>query len=87
MIMVTHKIRRSAADVRVAKLHDDRAVVGCALTALAALLLMLLAGTARAEQPDHAHELGIAAPTSSAAPHYFPGNTKYTPVKMIRTGK
>ena len=86
--MVAHKIRRSAADVRIAKFPDDRAVVGCALTALAALVLMLLAGTARAEQPDHEHELGIAAQASSAAaPHYFPGNTKYTPVKMIRTGK
>ena len=85
--MVARKIRRSAADVRVAKVPDDRAVVGCALTALAALLLMLLAGTARADQPDHEHELGIAAQTSNAAPQYFPGNTKYTPVKMIRTGK
>jgi hypothetical protein len=84
MNMVARKIRRNAADVRVARLPDDRAVVGCALTALAALLLMLLTGTAKAEQL----EFGIATQTSSAiAPHYFPGNTKYTPVKMIRIGK
>ena len=87
--MVAFKTSTSAATSRAATVPDDRAVVGCALTALAALLLMLLAGTARAEQPDHhEHELGIAAQASSAAaPHYFPGNTKYTPVKMIRTGK
>ena len=50
--MVAPKTRRSAANAHVARLPDDRAVVGCAVTALVALLLMLLAGTAKAEQPD-----------------------------------
>ena len=36
---------------RAASIPDDRAVIGCALTALVALLLMLLAGTAKADQP------------------------------------
>ena len=51
--MVARKTRRSAACTRVGRLPDDRAVVACAVTALVALLLMLLAGTAKAEQPDH----------------------------------
>jgi hypothetical protein len=50
--MVARKTRRSAASSRVDRLPDDRAVVGCAVTALVALLLMLLAGAAEAEQPD-----------------------------------
>lgn len=50
--MVARKTRRSAASSRVARLPDDRAVVGCAVTAVVALLLMLLAGTAQAEEPD-----------------------------------
>jgi hypothetical protein len=50
--MVARKTRRSAAHSHIARLPDDRAVVGCAVTALVALLLMLLAGTAKAEEPD-----------------------------------
>ena len=50
--MIARKTRRSAANPHVARLPDDRAVVGSAVTALVALLLMLLAGTAQAEQPD-----------------------------------
>ena len=46
------KTRRRIATTRAARIPDDRAVVGCALTALTALLLMLLAGTAKAEQPE-----------------------------------
>lgn len=43
---------RTVPTARAARIPDDRAVVGCAPTALAALLLMLLAGTAKAEQPE-----------------------------------
>ena len=50
--MVARKTTRSAAPTRAARLPDDRAVVGCAVTALAALFLMLLAGAAKAEQPE-----------------------------------
>ena len=49
--MVARKTRRSAISCHAARLPDDRAVIGCAVTALAVLLLMLLAGVARAEQP------------------------------------
>jgi hypothetical protein len=113
--MVALKTRRRTADSQVARLPDDRAVVGCAVTALVALLLMLLAGVAKAEQPDlvcwdlpdgklecesrapieatcaviqDKHELCIAVQSSnSAVPLYFPGNTKYTTVKLTRAGK
>jgi len=44
--------RRFAATTGAARSPDDRAVVGCAVTALAALILMLLAGSAEAEQPE-----------------------------------
>lgn len=50
--MVIRKTRRSSASCRAARTPDDRAVIGCAITALAALLLMLVAGTAKAEQPE-----------------------------------
>jgi hypothetical protein len=50
--MVAIKTPRRTATIRAASLPDDRAVVSCALTAVAALLLMLLAGTAKAEQPE-----------------------------------
>ena len=42
--MVTFKTSRRAATTRVASLPDDHAVIGGALTAVAALLLMLCAG-------------------------------------------
>jgi hypothetical protein len=107
--------RRTAPTARAARIPDDRAVVGCALTALAALLLMLLAGTAKAERPELVcwnlengalecesrasiaatceatggkHELCVAMQdTSSATPLYFPGNPKYTVIKLTRAGK
>jgi hypothetical protein len=113
--MIARKTRRTAAGSRVARSPDDRAVIGCAITALAALLLMLLAGTAKAEQPDLVcwklesgalecesrasiaaacaaiggeDELCLAARNSSSnAPHYFPGNTKYTAVTLTRAGR
>ena len=44
--MVAPKIRRRAATTRAARIPDDRAVVGFALTALSVLLLMLVAGVA-----------------------------------------
>ena len=50
--MVARKTRRSAANFHVARLPDDRAVVGCAVTALATLLLMVIAGAAKAGQPE-----------------------------------
>jgi hypothetical protein len=50
--MVAFSTHRRAATTRAARLPDDRAVVGCALTALVALLLMLLAGAAKAEESD-----------------------------------
>ena len=50
--MVARKSRHSTAEVRASRIPDDCAVVGCALTALAALFLMMLAGTAKAEQSD-----------------------------------
>jgi len=112
--MVARNTRRSAANAHVARLPDDRAVVGCAVTALVALLLMLLAGTAKAEQPDlicwnapngelecesfasveatceaidHKNELcDVVQSDSAGSPLYFPGNTKYTMVKMTRAG-
>ncbi|HKP26642.1 MAG TPA: hypothetical protein VJV39_22430 [Dongiaceae bacterium] len=111
--MVTFRSGRGTT--RTAAIPDDRAVIGCALTALAALLLMLMAGTAKAEQPelvcwsvetgklecesrasiedtckaiDQKHELCIAVQRAqSAAPLYFPGNTKYTMVKLTKAGK
>jgi hypothetical protein len=113
--MVAIKAPRRTATIRAASLPDDRAVIGCALTAVAALLLMLLAGTAKAEEPDlvcwdlpdgklecesrasiaatcaaidQKHELCIAVQNSSSAtPHYLPGNTKYTTIKLTRAGK
>lgn len=50
--MVALRTCRRTSMVCAARLPDDRAVVGCALTALFALLLMLLAGTAKAGQPE-----------------------------------
>lgn len=47
--MVASRICRSRTRTRAVSLPDDRAVVGCALTALAALLLLLLAGAAKAD--------------------------------------
>jgi hypothetical protein len=113
--MVARKTRHRTATTRAARLPDDRAVIGCALTALAALVLMLIAGAAKAEQPELVcwsledgvlecesrasieatcaaiggkHELCVAVQSnSSAAPLYFPGNTKYTVVKLTRAGK
>lgn len=113
--MVALETCRRTATTRAASIPDDRAVVGSALTALAALLLMLLAGTAKAEQTalvcwnlengalecdslasvqatceaiDHKHELCAAGQSnSSATPLYFPGNTKYTAIKLTRAGK
>ncbi len=107
--------RPSRSTTRAAAIPDDRAVVGCALTAMAALFLMLMAGAAKAQQPelvcwsleagkvecekpasiedtckaiDQKHELCIAARGAhSATPLYFPGNTKYTTVKLTRAGK
>lgn len=49
--MVSRNTCRNAANSRVARLPDDRAVIGCAVTALAALLLVMLAGATKAEQP------------------------------------
>jgi hypothetical protein len=50
--MVAFKIRRNTAQVRASRIPDDCAVVGCALTAMAALVLMMLAGVAKAEPSD-----------------------------------
>jgi hypothetical protein len=50
--MVALKTSRRLAQVRASRIPDDCAVVGCALTALAALFLMILAGTAKAERSD-----------------------------------
>lgn len=111
--MAALKTRRTAP-ARAGRIPDDRDVVGCALTALAALLLMLLAGAAKAEQPDfvcwdrpngalecesfasvkatcvvvdNKHELcEVVQSDSSSARLYFPGNTKYTTIKLTRAG-
>lgn len=48
--MITFRSGRSTT--RTAAIPDDRAVIGCALSALAALFLMLMAGAAKAEQPE-----------------------------------
>jgi class III poly(R)-hydroxyalkanoic acid synthase PhaE subunit len=47
--MVALKTRHSTAQVRASSIPDDCAVVGCALTAVAALVLVMLAG-AKPEQ-------------------------------------
>jgi hypothetical protein len=50
--MVTFKTSRRAEQIPASCIPDDCAVVGCALTAVAALFLMMAAGTAKAEQSD-----------------------------------
>ena len=61
--MVAYKSRRHA--VRSSSIPDDCAVVGCALTAVAALVLMMLAGTAKADQSDFVfYDLSIASQVS-----------------------
>jgi hypothetical protein len=49
---------------------DDCAVVGCALTAVAALVLMMLAGAAKADQSDFVfHDLIAGQVSGPCAPH------------------
>ena len=59
--MVAFRIRRNTAQVRASRNPDDCAVVGCALTAMAALVLMMLAGVAKAEPSDFVfYDLSVA---------------------------
>ena len=68
--MVTFKTPRRAAQIRASGIPDDYAVVGCALTALAALFLMMLAGTAKAEQSDFVfYDLTLEQACETSAPH------------------
>jgi hypothetical protein len=63
--MVARKTPRCAAQVRGRSIADDSAVVGCAITAVAALVLMMLAGAAKADQSDFVfYDLGVAGQAS-----------------------
>ena len=63
--MVARKTPRHAAQVRVRSIADDSAVAGCAITAVVALVLMMLAGAARADQSDFVfYDLEVAGQAS-----------------------
>ena len=67
--MVAFKTSRRAAQIRADGIPDDCAVIGCAITAVAALFLMMLAGTAKAEQSDFVfYDLTVEQACETAAP-------------------
>ena len=86
--MVTSRINPRIVAARASTMPDDRLVAASALAALAVLLLMLLAGTATAEDAapkcqDRACSASAAAQRDGALP-YFPANTHYTSIKLSR---